>query len=271
MKKQYILFGITPLLVVFLFSIVSATTALNSPVAGGNYSTTLNFTCTTNIVNALNASLLYNASGGPATTYLVTIVNTSASQTLFTNPSVSITSLAAANTYNMTCLVSNSTTTEQSPAKAGITIDNTNPTVTVARNVYEISPTETVVLTCTSSDNLDTSLTIIRTITKPDGNTISVASNSYEARGTDTDLEGLYSYICQAVDDPGNSASDTINFIVSSDIENPKVVGKGTTTINNTKKTNLSLILLITGIALVIIIVALVIIISITAEKKRRR
>ena len=108
----------------------------NSIESWGNYSSTINFTCfnSTGIFAPLNATLLYNASGGSADaiygTILVIIENTSANQSTF-NSDVSIAGLADGKIYNITCMMRNGTDTAYSVAAENVAIDNTIPNSSV--------------------------------------------------------------------------------------------------------------------------------------------
>lgn len=147
-KENLFLFGIVFILGCLVF--VIATSTFNFPVANGNYSTTLVFNCTTDLPNALNASLLYNASGGTATEVLVTVENDTASDTEFYNGNVVLSGLSDGSLYNMTCIVYNATDSEYSVSVGNITIDNTPPSVVNFTNtldgvIYGSSNTSTIV------------------------------------------------------------------------------------------------------------------------------
>lgn len=131
-RKFVFLLGIFIALIVSL-NFVSAATSLLSPAINGNYTTSINFTCTTDVTNAMNATLMYNPTGGQANTSLVTVANTSVGQTLFTNASVPVSTLADIRTYNFSCQVINQTTNwvENSSGLTEITIDNTAPVIVV--------------------------------------------------------------------------------------------------------------------------------------------
>lgn len=115
-----------------LISFASATTTLESPLTTYNYSTTLNFTCVTDLANAINATLWLNASGTTPNISLVTVTNTSEGQTLFVNASVDISSLDDLATYGALCQIFNLTgSQENSSVTLDITVDNTAPVVTL--------------------------------------------------------------------------------------------------------------------------------------------
>jgi len=151
-RNGLLLIFITLGLIVFVF----AASTTNNPATNTNYSHSLKFNCSTAAPHAVNASLLYNASGGAATVYLMTIANTTAGQTSFENGSISITSLVDATTYNMTCLVSDiNGTNEYSTAVYNITIDNTAPVVNftgITNTINNGNYSGTIVLNVSVSD-----------------------------------------------------------------------------------------------------------------------
>ncbi|MGD9276056.1 MAG: hypothetical protein PVJ67_02695 [Candidatus Pacearchaeota archaeon] len=140
MNKKFLI-CLASLIVVLSSSFISAagTATLTSPVANGNYST-LNFTCFSGMENPVNASLVYNATGGAVnlTRFLVTMTNTTSNQSNFTNASVNIASLSDLSTYNFTCVMNNLTDTAYASAVASVTIDQTVPAVTVT-NIAGVS------------------------------------------------------------------------------------------------------------------------------------
>jgi len=164
MNKRFLRVGLSiSLVIVSLVILVYATATLNSPVTGGNYSSTMNFTCTASIANALNATLYYNASGGRiilgVSPNLTTITNTSASQTVFTSSAISVSALTEANTYNFSCLVSNYSVAkdiEWSPGAINVAIDRTPPSVTNLKangtNIIGNNVSGTIVINVTAND-----------------------------------------------------------------------------------------------------------------------
>ena len=122
---------------------ISAVATLNSPVTGGNYSTTLIINCTSSggLEHALNASIWYNISGNPSMgTRLLTITNTTTNQTNFniTATVVSITGLTDGLIYNMSCLLNNGSTGNLmwSANVTNIAIDHTPPAVAFAGTTF---------------------------------------------------------------------------------------------------------------------------------------
>ncbi|OGJ12996.1 hypothetical protein A3K82_01085 [Candidatus Pacearchaeota archaeon RBG_19FT_COMBO_34_9] len=133
-KKDFlILFGALIIIGFIVFVLAAWEPSLVSPVAIGNYSTSLKFICNTSIENPVNASLMYNATGGPTTLILMTVYNTSANQSGFQNDSVNLLGLSDGANYNFTCLISNQTGTNAYSTLTNVsmvTIDNTPPNVT---------------------------------------------------------------------------------------------------------------------------------------------
>ncbi len=132
-EKNFKFFMITFSILVILFSVglVSATTTINSPAAGTNYSSLLSVNVTTDVSVSYNISLYYNATGGSDLTIFTT--NESMSGPEFFNTTLDISSLSDGASYNITFAVSNSTTLEWAEAVI-IGIDNTPPQV-VAGNI----------------------------------------------------------------------------------------------------------------------------------------
>lgn len=196
---------------------VMATTTLNVPVTGTNY-TTINFNCTTDIPVAHNASIYYNASGGAAGTLLGTIHNDTADDTDFTG-SLSIESLTDGLTYNFTCTITNSTAdTETSAGVENVGIDNTNPTYT-----FELLKSTsanykgTQELTWTTLDATSGVETVSVSVTSPNTDTCPTQSWSTTS-GTNEkvllDCTGTYTASMTVTDNAGNSISTEDTFKV---------------------------------------------------------
>ena len=101
-------------------------------VTRGNYSTTINFSCASSMENARNASLFYNASGGAPrfSENLTFMANTSGNQSVFENATLSINTTADGRTYNLTCMMANTSgTVVYSVATYNVTFDSTAPNV----------------------------------------------------------------------------------------------------------------------------------------------
>jgi len=135
------------LIAYFVFAAMGAPT-LQSPASGSNNSTTMNFSCKANIDVAVNATILYNASGGAATAVLRVLTNDTeysgadqANVTGLTNASLNVTSLANSRQYNITCKITNLSSTGNTTgsiyyaSSVNVTIDNTPPVVGAFTNV----------------------------------------------------------------------------------------------------------------------------------------
>jgi len=143
--KVNFLVGLFALVVVGYMVLVFALVTSNAPVAGGNFSGTMNFNCSIGDANIhdrqMNASLLYNASGGDATVYLVTNLTNTSSNTEV-NGSVDVSSLtdsgsvSSVSGYNMTCIFEtyNTSNIRAYTSVVNVTIDNTAPNVSTFYN-----------------------------------------------------------------------------------------------------------------------------------------
>ncbi len=90
-------------------------------------------------------------------------------------------------------------------------VDNTAPTVSLLLSDTSIYTGRSTVISCSSSDNYDGSLSTSLTVTKPQGSSVSaLCGESF----TDTDEIGTYTVSYSATDDAGNSASVSKTFMV---------------------------------------------------------
>ena len=217
-KYKFVALSVFVLATVFLtMSFATAAATLNSPLANTNNSGTLTFNCTTALVRAFNASLIYDATGAAAGTVLTTITNTSTNQTEFANAAVDISGLTDGSTYNMSCYADNGTDQEYASA-TGITVDNTDPTVTVSSAKKYVDYMTSVSVTGSCSDAIDSSVTTTRTLSKGNtGNTVSVSSSPYTLSGGDLNVLGTNTYTVTCTDDSGNSATSSTTFVIQTD------------------------------------------------------
>jgi len=275
MKKNLSLGLLSVLLITLLAFTVSAanTIAVNSPVNYGNYSATMNVSITNNYINSTtgsyNVSLYCNKSGGSVdartgsdVTKLVTISNSSAKVSNFENAAVSISSLTDAITYNCSAYADNGSATggqAWSAAVKGITIDNTDPTITIAiANVY-VDYMSSQSVTCSCSDNIDSAPTTTRTLTKGNtGKTVTVTSSPYTLVGSDLNVLGKNTWTCACVDYTGNTNSESKTFTIQTDEEIPKGQDTATTTQkNNTLMIIVYIVLAAIALVIVVVIIAL--------------
>jgi hypothetical protein len=178
-RKNIWLLPIFILCTLFVMQLGFAAVTLNTPVAGGNY-TTITFDCSAAIAdvsNGTNATFWYDAAGGAASTYLGVIVNTSANQQSFVQ-AISIESLADASTYNFTCNVANLSKNQFAVQVRPVTIDNTVPAITASTNFNAISYQGLFDYTTGISDALSGLSSSNCSITAPDATSTSVSTSA---------------------------------------------------------------------------------------------
>jgi hypothetical protein len=253
MNKANLVLPIFVVLLVFsLLPIVSAEGAasLSSPKAYGNYSGTLNFTCLSGMEDALNASILYNVSGGAATTYLATVVNTSANQSVFKNAVVSVAALASGITYNATCLMSNATDSVYSTTSvAGITVDNTAPTCTISVPVSNVPNQGSQTVTWSVTDDLSL-VSNNQNITGPTGFTMLTSTSAVSSTTFSLNNKvGSWKSNVLGTDRAGNSCLGTVSF---TSYNNAYGEGYNGATTTPTGTTNTKTVLLVLGALAVI-------------------
>ena len=94
LRKEIVLISALAVLISGIILVLAAgSTTMHSPSQFYNYSTTMNVTCAAVIndtVTTYNVTILYNASGGNASTSLVTISNTTQNQSWFENSSTGL-------------------------------------------------------------------------------------------------------------------------------------------------------------------------------------
>ncbi len=230
-----IVLGVSVILTFIAIILAAGTSGLNSPIANSNYSTTLNFSCRSGMEDALNASLLYNSSGGAATTYLITITNTTGNQSVFENASVLITGLTETSTYNMTCLMSNATDNVYSTAVAGITIDNTPPNASFVNPVNNGNYSGNLVVNASVLDSLIGVESVYFNITNSSGVQVNFTkasgSGGYYNITVDTTkfIDGKYNITVYANDTELNNLNNTERVQITIDNTNPLIsFGTGT-------------------------------------------
>jgi len=158
-EKKFILIAGFFLILIISLVLISApgNPVLGSTLASnGNYSTTINFSCASSMENARNASLFYNASGG-ATVFannITLITNTSENQSVFENAALSITGLSDLRTYNLTCMMANTSgSVVYSTSTYNVTFDSTAPNVsTFFTTSNNGNYSDTIVLNVSVSD-----------------------------------------------------------------------------------------------------------------------
>lgn len=229
MKKQILILPIAIIvLTVLTLTSVSAAVGLTLPVEGGNYTTTMTFTCTTPLADlnlTVNASLLYAAAGGSAQLgtgiILDTIENTSVHQTTFTNAAVSLTGLSDLATYNFTCYACNESNgvCKYSVAAERVTIDNTDCVATTTIDATKVEYGRLFEWTTNITDATSGLKTSSCQILNPDSKwagTVSTSDTSVLFDET-TRLVGIYNLSCNATDYSANtcSSSDLIEVLAA--------------------------------------------------------
>ena len=226
------------LLAMMTLTLVIAAPTLTVPVTGTNYTTTMTWSCTSDIntsaVTDYNVSILYNSTGGSAVdgTLLVTVQNSSANSVF--SAATSITSLSDLLTYNFTCLGDNVTDQVYSVSVASVGIDNTVPAISVTTDISSISYNRFLKYTTTMSDatsGLDG--TEDCNITNPQGADVGVINDSEtNAIFDETNLQGDYNLSCKATDNAGNVFDASTIFTVDSAgaITGGAAAGTGTST-----------------------------------------
>ena len=270
MKNKAIYSIILGILLLTILPFVNATVTVISPKSGTNHSTTLLVNCSyvngTDVTNPTSANTTFYSNYSGAWAALSTGTKTITNNAVWAT--VSLTSAMDKRGVAFNCSVGNTTFVASSgtPQK-DITFDSTNPVPSVSRNLYSIDVAESIVLGCSCTDTIDSSPVTVRTLTKPDGSTVSGTSSSQTFSGTSTDIEGSYSYYCGCTDYTGNSDSKTITFVVSSDEQAPS---KPVDIIAPKGKSNLTLIILIVVAVLVVIIITLIVAISVVTTSKKK-
>lgn len=207
--------------------LMSAATTIVKPVTNTNYSGTMNVTVTTAIVGtdggSLNVTCWYNESGGTPYKPFVTIQNTSAAQTWFSNSAVDISSWSDAITYSVICGAIGDTA-ENSSATTKIGIDNTDPVVTLSVAKPSIDEGNTQTITWTSTDALLGYSTLV-TVASPSSSDKCADQTWTDTSGTDvriatdggvTECDGTWTVTITSTDTAGNVGTTSTTYSVES-------------------------------------------------------
>lgn len=200
--------------------LVNAVVTWRTPTVGTNQSTTMivNITLAAADCSAChNATIYYNASGGPAIggTVLTAILNDTANDIEFYSASISISGLADAATYNFTARLYNGTGNVANATSARFTIDNTKPTGSMSCTYPSVSINGAQKCTWTSSDLTSGVKTSTMTFTSPNTDrcatqTSSSSSGTLELVGSEeTGCTGTYTLALALTDYAGNTFSPT--------------------------------------------------------------
>jgi len=196
---------------------------LHVPIDNGNY-TAITFNCTTNTTSTAgnyNATIYYNASGGPVSnlaTKLGTLTNDTATETDITG-SLSIEALTDGSLYNFTCYVSNGTATGINLSSTGypVIIDNTNPTGSVVFVKSKLNTNRVQEVTWTSADATSGLTTTTLTLTSPNSDkcaTFTSTDSSGVSQYLTTSCVGTYTTSFVVTDSAGNSETFSETFKV---------------------------------------------------------
>ena len=222
-NKKVLLTILSSFILLAALPLMSAATAITSPIASTNYTGTMNVTVTTAVIDTGNVTCWYNATGTPTGGSLLAIIqNTSVGQTLFTNPIVDISSITDSVNYSIVCGADNgaNTTYENSTAVIYVGIDNTDPLATITLSRPSVGTGNTLDITWTSSDATSGLTSTLVTFTSPNTDNCPVQTWS-TASGTDT-LSGSEETGCTgentvtvlATDTAGNTKTATVTFNV---------------------------------------------------------
>jgi len=237
--NKYTGIGVLFLLALLVCPMISATTTIVAPVSNGNYTGTVDVNVTTDVANALNVTCLYNSSGGAATVSFIDIVNTTASQTVFTG-TVTVSAYTDATTYNISCTATGDTT-ETATSVDGITIDNTDPVTTleVVFGGLTVSSGSILDYKCSVADAIDSSTTNVFTVTDPDSSATSLSTDSTNFLNfVDTDTPGDYVFSCAGTDYAGNTETETSTVTIDE-------LGRATITQTTSSSSNNNMLILL--------------------------
>ncbi len=218
MKQNKILLAtILAMFVLVGIPLISAANTMDSPVTGGNYTGTLNISVsvdTNGADNMTNVSCYYNSTGGPATTFLAEMTNSTPGDLIFENASIAITALTELATYNISCDVRNLTTLNTTVSKATITIDSTDPLCSLVNLHDTFAWKGTQLLTWTNTDAVELVSTLV-TIDRPEDGADLTDADANEARtltSQETKYIGDWTATILGTDRPGNTCTETVNF-----------------------------------------------------------
>lgn len=266
MRNQIISISIImALAMVFALTMVSAVSTLNAPVNFGNYtkSLTISLTIASNGPNNMtNVSCYYNATGGAATTALVEILNTTvgggAAQTAYSG--VGTLTTEGYGTYNISCEIMNDTSLNKTISRQNITIDGTNPVVSISAIQPRIAMDEVIDLSWSDADTKLQTTTV--SVVSPNANscpTLSYtdATRTLQLMNSQTRCDGTYTATIIGTDYSGNTATATDTWVV--DAPDGNFMGEhtnlGTNNVSNPSSSNTNWVILIVAIIIIVILV----------------
>lgn len=208
------------MLVVALFPLISAATAIVSPELDNNYTTTVNLSLTTDVANCLSCTFWYDSTGAGGRTLLKTITNTTDSQTEFEDATFDISTLTDSATYNISANCTGDTDQESVEINP-VTFDSTSPVISldVQYDGQDQSYGGILDYKCSLSDAVDSTLaTQSFSVAHPTGDSTSstTLTRNYATflPFTDTNYEGDFVFTCSATDSTGNIGTDTATVTV---------------------------------------------------------
>jgi len=238
MRKANLILPIAILFLVMTLYFVSAQThvgtcAVNVPVTGGNYTSSITLQCTTdmNTSNTAEFNVTFwrsGSSGGDATTLIALVGNTSQDQTVFTYI-YAISVVTDARLYNFTCEANNGTDTVNATGIYPVTIDNVACTGTATFTETEIdygrSFTYNTSVTDATSGVQTSSCQIANPLGKYIGTVTTADTNKVFDEGTRT--EGIWNITCNATDYSSNTCgfSDTLEVLAAGKTITPTPTG----------------------------------------------
>ncbi|VVB82084.1 Bacterial Ig-like domain (group 3) [uncultured archaeon] len=262
MRKKNILplFAILTILGLILFCWAAFEPILQGSLASyGNYSTTINFSCRSNMENALNATFIYNISGGATGTYFLTIANTSANQSVFENAIMNISALTDGRIYNITCLINNGSISRYSTAFSNVTFDSTPPVVNFTGIINTINNgnySRMIILNVSASDAIMGINSVYFNMTNSTGAQVNftrafnVTGPFYNASiNTSAFLDGLYNITVYANDTQLNNRNNLTKIQITVDNSAPRSLPAYVVGIANLTNYSGDIILNITGIS----------------------
>ena len=225
-KQKILLFGAFIFSILFLSFASATTTTLFYPFSDTNWTGTVaNFSCHTDDIIAVNATIWYNTSAAADTVLTVMYNITNAGNKTFNATNVDVSTITGTDSasFYFWCAVWNSTATS-GPVNStrgdvgGITIDNTAPVISVTKQRNRISWGMTQQVTWSIVDALggfDT--TDVCTLTKVNGDTVSKTSSPATFTFGDMNQVGTYTFNCTGTDYTGNLGYASTTFTVETD------------------------------------------------------
>ena len=142
------------------------------------------------------------------------------------NQTLDISGLTNSTTFNnvtegvhlWTCNVSDNIYSTQNTSNYTVTVDVTSPIPTITLGASTITTAQTVSISCSGSDAIDTSVDVALSIMKPGESSYSVI---FPGTYSDVSTTGTYTVQCIATDDAANTGTTTSTFTVSAVSESP--------------------------------------------------